>query len=182
MSEGVRRLWAPWRLAYIKKATGPRKPLEPKGCPFCELPRQEPSEETLVLYRDRDLFVIMNKFPYNPSHLLVVPRKHIGDPAKVPPAIWTKLSLAVQGAIRCLERAQKPQGFNVGMNVGATGGAGIPEHLHWHVLPRWNGDTNFMPLIAETKAIPTHNATVYRELKPFFADFEKHLRPARMKT
>lgn len=171
------RLWAPWRLAYIKDDKARKK-----GCPFCTLPRSAPSEATLVLWRNDDIAVLMNKFPYNPGHLLVVPRRHAGDPTDLEPGVWEATTRAVRACVEILKKDSKPAGFNIGMNLGHAGGAGIPQHLHWHVLPRWDGDTNFMPLLAETKAIPTHNETVYRRLKPLFAGFEKKLAPAKLKS
>ena len=160
----IEQLWAPWRLAYVK---GER----PAGCPFCDLPKTDPNEETLVLYSDADLFVVMNKFPYNPGHLLVIPRAHVSNPTDLSREMWNKLGSALRVCQDILMRHSSPQGFNLGMNIGVSGGAGIPAHLHWHILPRWNGDTNFMPLLAEVKAIPSHNVTVYRQLKGLFEGF-----------
>ncbi|MBS1985015.1 MAG: HIT domain-containing protein [Bdellovibrionales bacterium] len=172
----MKRLWAPWRLAYIKGTA--RAP----GCPFCLLPKEKTmSEKNLVLWRDDDLFVVLNKFPYNPSHLMVIPRAHISTPEDLEPEIWTKVAMAQRACLDILRREINPQGFNLGMNLGKDGGAGIPEHIHWHVIPRWEGDTNFFPLIAETKSIASHNETVYRQLKPAFVGFEKKLRPAKIK-
>ena len=177
MSQRLDRLWAPWRLAYIKDGARPKS-----ACPFCSLPRTTPSEKNLVLYRDNRISVLMNKFPYNPGHLLVIPRKHVGDPTELDSETWTALNAALQAATAILKKVMNPQGFNLGMNVGAAAGAGIPKHLHWHILPRWGGDTNFMPLLAETKTIPTHNATVYKQLKPFFSSFDKKLPKAKTKV
>ena len=168
------RLWAPWRLAYIKDK-------KKKGCPFCILPKETMSEKNLVLWKNDVFFVVMNRFPYNPAHLLVIPRKHVASPELLSPEDWQQLALGVRACTEVLEGYFKPHGFNVGMNIGQAGGAGIPQHMHWHVLPRWTGDTNFMPLLAETKALPTHNETVYRQLKPLFDTFEKKLRTAKMK-
>jgi len=165
----VQKLWAPWRLEYIKD-----KQNKTEGsdlCPFCEIPKEEASENNLCLYQDSSAFVVMNKFPYNPGHLLVIPIAHSEQPDGLPPGVWEHLSTLTQLSLGALKQAYEPQGFNVGINLGASGGAGIPAHLHWHIVPRWNGDTNFMPLIAETKALPTHNLTVYRQLKKFFDSF-----------
>jgi ATP adenylyltransferase len=164
----MQTLWAPWRMEYIQ---GDRE----SGCPFCELPKQEPTETNLVLFRDSDVVVMMNKFPYNPGHLLVLPRAHVGDPTELSSAVWKKLNVALQECLKISKEVSGPQGFNLGMNLGAVGGAGIPQHLHWHILPRWAGDTNFMPLLAETKALPTHNATIYRQLKGAFETFSSRL-------
>jgi len=166
---GIDRIWAPWRLEYILGAK------KPQGCPFCELPKEEPSEENLLLYKDDDIFVVLNRFPYNPNHLLVLPRVHLGKPEEIPPAIWAKVSRALPLCLEIVREAVQPQGFNMGMNIGAIGGAGLPDHLHWHIVPRWAGDTNFMPILAETKAVPVHNRSVWQALRPRFLDFGKKL-------
>jgi len=170
MSAPIDRLWAPWRGEWIQNQKDPLR-----GCPFCELPCEEPSEENLVLYRDEWIFVVMNKFPYNPGHLMVIPRAHVGRPEDLPADTWSRLAKAVRLCTERLKGDSNPAGFNLGMNLGAAGGAGIPDHLHWHVLPRWNGDTNFMPLLAEAKALPFHNVTIYRRLKPLFEGFGQAL-------
>ncbi len=163
-------LWAPWRLEYVKNQKQGFQ-----GCPFCEAVSQEPSESNLVLYRDDELFVIMNRFPYNPGHLMVLPRQHVGDFSQIPAQLWMKLSLASKLCTEKLMQNSEPHGYNLGINLGSASGAGIPQHIHWHILPRWTGDTNFMPLIAETKALPTHNETIYKQLKPLFVQFSKEL-------
>jgi len=158
----ISNLWAPWRLEYIKS--------EKSGeCPFCELPKIGVSQETLILYCDDKAFIILNKFPYNPGHLMVIPREHCDNPSKLSSDTWLHCSKLLALTLKQLEEALGPQGYNIGMNLGHVGGAGIPGHIHWHILPRWSGDTNFMPLLADTKAIPTHNLTTYAKLLPFFA-------------
>ena len=168
-----KRLWAPWRLEYIHAQRDKKK--FAASCPFCDLVKQSPSETNLVLYKDRDLFVVMNKFPYNPGHIMVLPRMHKAFPSDVPKNTWTRVGLAVRQATVVLRKAFDCPGLNLGINLGTAGGAGIPGHLHQHILPRWTGDTNFMPLLAETKNLPSHNLTVYRQLAPHFRDFAKHL-------
>jgi ATP adenylyltransferase len=165
----LQRMWAPWRLEYIQGQK------TPQGCPFCELPKEEPSEENLLLYVDDEIFVVMNRYPYNPQHLLVIPRAHIGRPEDLPPAVWTKLSGALRLCVELLRQGSNPPGFNLGMNAGSVGGAGLPDHLHWHIVPRWAGDTNFMPVIAETKTLPVHNRSVWQTLRPRFLDFGRKL-------
>lgn len=167
---GTKKIWAPWRLAYVKeKKTG--------NCPFCTIPKEKPGANNLLLFQDRDIFIVLNKFPYNPYHLLVIPISHVKDPSQLKPATWTKLSIAIQQSLKILGKHTKAQGYNIGMNLGSAGGAGIPGHLHWHIVPRWNGDTNFMPLIGETKAIPVHNQSVYEELAPLFKGLGRKLSP-----
>jgi ATP adenylyltransferase len=176
MSSKLERLWAPWRLSYIEDNHKKGKTKSSKtACPFCEASKAEASLENLVLFKDKDYFVVMNKFPYNPYHLMVIPHVHVGELLELDPQIWLRMNAAVQGCVKLLRDAVKPQGFNLGMNLGAAAGAGIADHLHIHILPRWAGDTNFMPLIAETKALPTHNETVYKKLQPLFKNFKKKL-------
>ncbi len=158
-------LWAPWRLEYIHKKKSS------DACPFCAALKQKPSAKNLVLYRDQDVAVIMNKFPYNPYHLLVVPRKHARDLSDLSPSISAKLAKCVQKSYEAVRGAVRFEGANIGINLGTAAGAGIPGHLHWHIVPRWNSDTNFMPILAETKAIPTHNLKVYETLSKVFDGF-----------
>lgn len=162
-------LWAPWRLEYIH--TKDKKP----GCPFCSALREKPSYKNLVLFKNKHLAVVMNKFPYNPYHLLVIPRAHIGDLKGLSPKTSAQISLAVHKAYEALGQVVKCDGANIGINLGAAAGAGIPQHLHWHIVPRWNSDTNFMPVLAETKAIPTHNRTAYETLCKVFDSFADQL-------
>jgi ATP adenylyltransferase len=129
------------------------------------------NEKNLVLFKNKEFFIIMNKFPYNPYHLMVIPNQHLGDLDELDNHVWLNINFAAKKCIAILKKEIKSPGFNIGMNLGAAAGAGIAEHLHLHIIPRWFGDTNFMPLIAETKAIPTHNLAVYRRLKPLFKNF-----------
>jgi ATP adenylyltransferase len=140
------RLWAPWRMAYIEV---PRR----EGCVFCTKPEADDREQ-LILHRGRHCFVIMNLFPYNNGHLMVVPYRHTADLTSLTPEEQAELMGLTQLALRALQEAFGPDGFNLGMNLGHVAGAGIAEHLHQHLVPRWNGDTNFMPVIAETKVLP----------------------------
>lgn len=142
-------LWAPWRMEFIKgKATA--------GCVFCDLPKQKNDRENLILMRAKDSYIIMNKFPYNNGHLLIVPNAHIAEFPEVPDAVLTEMNHLTKLGIRALERCYKPQGFNVGINLGEAAGAGVKGHVHTHIVPRWSGDTNFMPVVAETKSLPQH--------------------------
>jgi ATP adenylyltransferase len=175
-------LWAPWRLEYILAGKKKGKTNKVEACPFCELPAQTPSEKNLVLYRDKDIFVIMNKFPYNNGHLLVCPRKHAERPSDLNKGDWQQLSRALELCIDICQKSLAPQGYNVGLNLGRAAGAGIAEHLHWHIIPRWGGDTNFMPTVAETKCIPVHLKTVYRQMKPLFSGFSEKLAKAKIKS
>ncbi len=145
----MNRLWAPWRQELIAGGA-------PAGCIFCDLPAQEGSDadrRNLVLGRSRHSFVILNKFPYNNGHLMVVPRRHTADFAALPAEEAADLGTLLQIAVRALQASYAPDGVNLGMNLGRVAGAGIADHLHWHAVPRWNGDTNFMPVLGETKVM-----------------------------
>jgi ATP adenylyltransferase len=159
-------LWAPWRMEYILEAQD--QPSD--GCVLCLLPRAQADRDNLILWRGRRAFVILNKFPYNPGHLMIVPYTHTADLDGLMPDELTELMLGVRRAIGCLRRAMNPEGYNVGINLGRTAGAGIPGHMHYHVVPRWDGDHNFMPILAETKVIPQHLLRTYDQLSPLFQE------------
>jgi ATP adenylyltransferase len=154
-------------MAYIDKA----EPQE--GCVFCELPAKGVCEETLVLHRGELVFVVLNRFPYVSGHLMVIPYSHAGRPDLLLPEEWTGIMDVARTAVRALETVYRPQGFNLGMNVGRAAGAGIDEHLHMHVIPRWNGDTNFVPVLSDTRVIPEALPDTWHRLRPFFEDMEK---------
>lgn len=155
------RLWAPWRLAYINSQP-------PAGCIFCEKPRQNRDAENLILHQAKRCFVILNAFPYNTGHLMVVPRPHVASLDALDSAHQTELMRWTTLAVEALKAAFAPQGFNLGMNMGQVAGAGIADHLHLHVVPRWSGDTNFMPIIGDTKVLPEALNQTYQRLKPAF--------------
>ena len=163
----MRVLWAPWRLRYVENVDSS------PGCIFCDKPRIETPEarrDALVLSATDDASVIMNLFPYSNGHLLVAPRAHTSDFAGLDPHRAASLHGELQRAMRVLERAYSPAGFNIGMNLGRAGGAGIADHLHWHIVPRWVGDTNFMPLLADTRVMPEHLLATYDRLLPLFTE------------
>ena len=139
-------LWAPWRMEYIR---GEKEP----GCIFCHKPAQKNDRENLILHRGESVFIIMNKYPYNNGHIMVVPYRHESEVDQLTKNEYSEMMLLVQRTIRALKKLMNPQGFNIGMNVGAAAGAGIDDHLHFHIVPRWNADTNFMPVIGHTKVI-----------------------------
>ena len=140
-----------------------------KGCIFCELPRASQDRENLVLGRTRNSFAILNRFPYNNGHLMVAPRAHLADLSALPREEHEELAEALRVAVRLLGRAYSPQGYNIGMNLGRVAGAGIADHLHWHAVPRWNGDTNFMPVLSEVKVINEHLDRTWEKLKARFS-------------
>jgi ATP adenylyltransferase len=147
---GFERLWTPWRMEYIKSAGG----ADQQGCIFCDLPGREEDEKNLILDRSEKAFVILNAFPYNAGHLMVAPFRHVGELEDVSEQELADLDALLQRSIRALKEEYAPHGFNIGMNLGRVAGAGIPDHVHWHVVPRWNGDTNFMPVVGQTKVLP----------------------------
>lgn len=158
-------LWAPWRLAYVTTAH------EQKGCIFCEKPKENNDRENFILARFERTFVILNIFPYNTGHLMVVPYQHVPSLMELSDDELAELMKVAQIAERVLSQALNPQGFNIGLNLGQCAGAGIEGHLHIHIVPRWSGDTNFMPIIAETKIMPELLEQTYEKLQPLFAKF-----------
>jgi ATP adenylyltransferase len=148
--DAFQRLWTPHRLAYIKG--GQEQVTSEQTCPFCRAPQQS-DEEALLVHRGTHAFVLLNLFPYNAGHLLVCPYRHVPDYTDIDEAETAEIAALTQTAMRVLRKVSNPSGFNLGMNQGVTGGAGIAAHLHQHVVPRWGGDGNFLPIIAQTKAI-----------------------------
>lgn len=164
----MERLWSPWRMEYIESA----KESEPGGCVFCDLltgSGTEPAERR-VLYRDALAFVTLAKYPYNPGHLLVLPVRHTGDLEDLTAQENGAISALLQRSVRALREQAEPHGFNIGLNLGRVAGAGLPDHLHWHVVPRWSGDTNFMPVIGQTRVLPELLEETFVKLAPRFRD------------
>lgn len=149
--DGFERLWTPHRMAYIQ---GPRPTADAgEGCPFCAAP-QRGDAEGLIVARGEHCFVVMNLFPYNPGHVLVCPYRHVPLYLDLTDAETTEFTAMTKTALRALSATSAPMGFNVGMNQGPVAGAGVAAHLHQHVVPRWGGDSNFLPIIGQTKALP----------------------------
>lgn len=140
-------LWAPWRMRYIEKYE------EKSDCIFCVKPTVEDDKENLILYRGETCFIIMNKYPYNNGHLMIVPYRHLSDLNKLTEAELLEINKLLLKSYNALQKSVKPHGFNIGLNLGRVAGAGIDQHLHYHIVPRWNGDTNFMPVTGQTKVI-----------------------------
>ena len=159
-----RPLWAPWRMEYIASE-------KPEGCIFCEFPAapEERDRGNLLLHRSARSFTILNRFPYNSGHVMVVPRAHVSDLGTLAPEAWADLADELRRAIAVVRAAYRPQGMNVGMNLGVAGGAGITEHLHWHVVPRWGGDTNYMPVLSDTRVVPEALDAAWERLRAAFA-------------
>lgn len=157
----MKHLWCPWRIDYI---LGPK----PDSCVFCLPGHTDEDEERLVLYRGRRNFVIMNKFPYNNGHLMVMPYRHIMDFCALEADELAELTTLLQTCTGILQKHFSPQGINIGLNLGEAAGAGIREHLHFHLVPRWNGDSSFMAVLDEVRVMPEHLQTTYAALKPYF--------------
>ena len=143
------RLWTPHRMAYIQAGPEPLRDM----CPFCAAPERS-DEDALIVHRGEHCFVVMNLFPYNPGHVLVCPYRHVALYVDLTDEETAEFTALTKAAIRALEAASAPMGFNLGMNQGAVAGAGVAAHLHQHVVPRWGGDANFLPIIGRTKALP----------------------------
>jgi ATP adenylyltransferase len=162
-------LWAPWRAEYIYCAGGNRPSRDRRHCLFCRLWSAKDDRDKLILARGRRTFVVMNRFPYNNGHLMVAPVRHADTLEKLRSAEAAELMALVSRSLGVLRGAFKPHGFNVGVNLGQVAGAGVAGHVHVHIVPRWNGDTNFMPLLAETKVISEHLSDTFARLRPLFS-------------
>jgi ATP adenylyltransferase len=153
----IERLWAPWRLEYVQSAD------KQDGCIFCRAAEGD-DEEYFVVHRGEHAFVLLNKFPYSSGHLLVAPYRHGLDFGDLDDAETLEVHRLAARGLAALAAVYKPEGFNLGWNIGRIAGAGIPDHVHLHVVPRWEGDTNFMPVLASVKVIPEHLAATRRKL------------------
>ena len=138
------------------------------GCIFCDLPAEGDDERTKILQRGDLAFAILNSFPYNPGHLMVAPFRHVGVFTALEPRELADVDALIGRSIEALEDEMQPHGYNLGMNLGRVAGAGIPDHVHWHVVPRWNGDNSFMPVVGQTRVLPELLEETYRRLRPRF--------------
>jgi len=170
------RLWAPWRSKYIESFSN-ENPDEKKECLFCEKAASTEDEKNLVLYRGKHCYIIMNLFPYNSGHIMVVPYKHTPNFSDLSDDEMGDVMRLIKRGISALEIALKPHGFNIGANLGKVSGAGIADHIHFHIVPRWNGDTNFMPVISETKVISEFLSDTYRKIKDALSSASCFLTP-----
>jgi len=157
----LKKLWAPWRIDYI---LGPKE----EGCFFCKYLADNKDEEHLILYRGKKAFVIMNYYPYNNGHLMVVPNEHRGDITELDPDTLTEMMKMVQASVEIIRKEMKAEGFNIGINQGKVAGAGVDDHVHIHIVPRWTGDTNFMPVTGYTKVISEGLKETWKKLKKQF--------------
>jgi ATP adenylyltransferase len=161
----MERLWSPWRMEYIQSN---KEQSEDAECIFCRIQRGEESER--VLTRSELAFVTLNKYPYSPGHILVIPNRHVGDLEDLEDEESLDLQRLMKRSVKALREEYAPHGFNIGMNLGRVAGAGVPDHLHWHVVPRWSADTSFMPVVGETIVLPELVAETARRLAPRFAE------------
>ena len=152
----------PDRIKYLRRIK------TPDVCVFCESLDRKTEQSELLLYSGTHAMVVLNKYPYNTGHCLVLPKRHVGDLSDLKKEEVVEIALIKVKVVEILKDVYEPQGYNLGMNHGKVAGAGIPEHLHWHIIPRWGGDTNFFPLIAETKVVPETLADSVKKLKPKF--------------
>ncbi|ACZ12325.1 HIT family protein [Sulfurospirillum deleyianum] len=151
-------MYAPWRSAYFSE--------KPEGCVFCNITNHpQKDEEHHVLYRDEHCFIVMNRYPYSPGHFMVIPHHHTDCVEALSPEVWMHISFIVQRCIVLLKEGIGAQGVNLGMNLGKSGGAGIAEHIHYHVIPRWLGDTNFITTIADSRVYGADFEKIYTHLK-----------------
>ena len=159
----MERLWAPWRMEYITEEPRP-------GCLFCRVIEHPTDKDAaLVVWRPDQAIVLLNKYPYNPGHVMVAPHAHVGGLEDLDDAQTADLMRALKRTITVLKASLKPEGFNIGANIGRVAGAGMPDHVHLHVVPRWNGDTNFMPVLGEVKVINEHLPQTAAKLSEAFS-------------
>jgi ATP adenylyltransferase len=151
--DAFQRLWTPHRMAYIQGENKPAGPEEEDGCPFCTIPAKS-DEDGLILARGEHVYAVLNLYPYNGGHLMTIPYRHVADYPALTDEETTELAEFTKRAMKTLRVASAAQGFNIGMNQGGVAGAGIAGHLHQHVVPRWGGDTNFMPVVGHTRVLP----------------------------
>ncbi|HEX2951239.1 MAG TPA: HIT domain-containing protein [Armatimonadota bacterium] len=162
---GPEHLHAPWRMEYIENADKPKG-----GCIFCDKPCEDCDAKNYIVYRGERCFIILNAFPYNNGHLMVIPYQHTSTLADLPPETQLEMLQLATTATTALTRVMKPDGFNLGINIGRAGGAGIAEHLHLHVVPRWVGDTNFITTIGNTRVLPESLERTWEKLRRAFTE------------
>jgi ATP adenylyltransferase len=155
------RLWAPWRMAYIAAPPADE-------CFLCRAWKSRSPGKHYILKKGRTAFVVMNIYPYSNGHLMVASAQHVGHPDDLPAAARAEMAETVTACLKVLDKAMKPKGYNIGVNIGQCAGAGLADHLHVHIVPRWPGDTNYMPVLSDVKVISEHIDDTYRKLKRYF--------------
>jgi len=163
----MERLYAPWRTQYVTND------IKIDGCVFCHIAKSSScDDENLgVLYRDEEFFIVMNRYPYSPGHFMIIPNIHIANLEELDPLVFAKMSQYTQKGVKMLKEILNAQGVNIGMNLGKSAGAGIAEHIHLHLVPRWGGDTNFITTIGDTRVFSSDANIVYNKLKDACADY-----------
>lgn len=159
------RIWAPWRLEYIKQE---RPSEEASECIFCTKPKDGDDEAAYIVHRGRLAFVMLNAYPYNNGHLMIAPYEHVATVADIDDQVMLEIMQLTKRATDALEKAYSPEGYNIGINQGRVAGAGVEHHIHLHVVPRWGADTNFMPVLADARVLPQQLSDSYRALKESF--------------
>ena len=157
----MKQIWAPWRIEYIQME-------KPEGCILCDKPKEKYDVANYILYRGEKNFIIMNSYPYNPGHLMIAPYRHVANLEELTDEERCEHFEMVSRSVKILREVFNPAGFNIGMNLGKIAGAGIDDHIHTHIVPRWQGDTNFMPVIADLRVVPEALAETYEKLKRRF--------------
>jgi ATP adenylyltransferase len=160
------KLWAPWRLAYIE---APKIEAGGESCFICRGLSEKNDRQNLIVLRSQHCVVLLNRYPYNNGHLLVAPGDHKAHPRELSDDELLQISKTVNRMVAVLDTILSPDGYNIGLNLGRAAGAGLPGHLHWHIVPRWNGDTNFMPVLSDTKVMPQSLESQYDLLKAYLS-------------
>ncbi|MCK4716735.1 MAG: HIT domain-containing protein [Candidatus Marinimicrobia bacterium] len=163
----MKRIWAPWRIEYIK---GPKE----EGCFFCKYSQENNDRKRLIVHRGKKSFIIMNYYPYNNGHLMITPYEHISDFDDLDDQTKLEMMNYINVCTKALKEKLRAEGFNIGINIGQVAGAGVKDHLHIHVVPRWNGDTNFMPTIGSIKVISQGLEDTWKSLKQYFDNFNDY--------
>lgn len=166
----MKQIWAPWRMEYIKQAQNSKLKAKNSGCFLCAYNRKK-DNKNFILYYGKYSFIIMNRFPYNAGHIMIAPYRHIGQIEKLNSNETTEMFRLLQQSIIIIKKIMNPDGFNVGINIGLVGGAGVPDHIHMHIIPRWLGDTNFMPIISDIKIINEELEKTFSKLKKEFDNY-----------
>lgn len=159
----MENLWAPWRMEYIKASD------KTKSCVFCDILPAGNDRERLILWRGESTYCVMNRYPYNPGHLLIIPNQHTDELPLLPTETQHEMIWLLSETTKIVKQVLKAENMNVGMNIGRSAGAGVLGHMHFHVIPRWNGDTNFLPVLDETRSLPEYLDDTYETLYPAFS-------------
>ena len=171
MIDSDNRLWAPWRMEYIERELRG----DSEGCFLCKKLESKEDEKNLILMRGKTCFVVMNLYPYNNAHLMVCPYRHLSDYIDLTSSERSECQEVIAGCMKIIDHILNPDGYNVGLNLGKAAGAGLEEHIHWHIVPRWSGDTNFMPVLGQTKVMMEGLRDSFIKLLPGFSTFEKSM-------